>query len=362
MPVSRPYGVILAGGRGTRFWPKSRTRTPKQLLPFLGDRSLLQQTVDRLKPVIPPDRIWVLANDQLLDAVRKQLPEVDAAHILAEPVPRNTAPCLGVVAHAIHSIDPDAVLGVFPADHHIAKPARFRALLKPAFEAARADRLVTLGIRPRWPETGFGYLEFPRNFDPDIPQAVPVRRFTEKPGLPDAKRFLKSGRYYWNAGMFFWRASVFLEALRQYLPRTASVLAYVPEFRHKRFTLAFRESFPLCESISVDFGVMEKAARDSRVAGVPAGDIGWNDLGSWNAVYELLSRDRSGNALLSTTLAESSTGCFVEAPSKFVALVGVEDLVVVDTPDALLIARRDRAQEVGRIVKRLEKLNRSDLL
>jgi mannose-1-phosphate guanylyltransferase len=352
--------VILAGGRGTRFWPKSRTRTPKQLLPFFGERSLLQQTVDRLKPLIPPERIWVLASDPLLLSVRKQLPEVPQAQILAEPVQRNTAPCLGVVAHAVHSIDPEAVLGVFPADHHISRPARFRSLLKPAFQAAREGKLVTLGIQPRWPETGYGYLEFPRGVTPG--HTVPVRQFTEKPDLAVARRFLKSGRYYWNAGMFFWRASVFLDALRHYLPRTASVLAYLPEFGHKRFTLAFRESFPLCESISVDFAVMEKAARDGRVVGVPSGDIGWNDLGSWNALWDLLPRDRSGNAMLSTVCAEDVKGCYVEAPGKVVALVGVEDLVVVDTADALLIARRDRAQDVGKIVKELEKQSRQDLL
>ena len=241
MARSSPYGLILAGGRGTRFWPRSRTRTPKQLLPFVGERTLLQETVDRLAPVIPPDRIWVLTNDHLLDAVRKQLPQVPVRQVLAEPVQRNTAPCLGVAAHALHSIDPDAVLGVFPADHHIDRPARFRAALKSAFAAARQGKLVTLAIQPRWPETGYGYLEIPPAFDSTGKQAVPVRRFLEKPDLTTAKRFVKAKRFYWNAGMFFWRAGAFLDALRRYLPRTASVLAYLPAFDHKRFDLACRE-------------------------------------------------------------------------------------------------------------------------
>jgi mannose-1-phosphate guanylyltransferase len=354
--------VILAGGRGTRFWPRSRTASPKQLLPFLGERSLLEETLERLRPIIPPERIFVLTNDHLVNAVRKQLPEVPKRQVLAEPVARNTAPCLGAAAHAIHSMDPNAVLGVFPADHHIARPARFRALLKPAFAAAREGKLVTLGIEPRWPETGYGYLEFPKNYEAGGKSAVPVNRFREKPNLPTARKFVAAKRFYWNAGMFFWRAGVFLDAMRRYLPKTASVLAYLPAFDHKRFELAFRESYPLCENISVDFAVMEKAATQRQVVGVGASDIGWSDLGSWNAVYELLPRDAEGNALRSASLALGAKRCYVEANGKLVALVGVEDLVIVDTPDALLVVRRDQAQRVGELVKLLEKEKRADLL
>ena len=221
---------------------------------------------------------------------------------------------------------------------------------------------MTLAIEPRWPETGYGYLEFPKNLERRAGIAAPVARFREKPDAATARRFVKAGRFYWNAGMFFWRADVFLDALRRYLPRTASVLAYLPPFNHQRFDIAFRECYPACENISVDFAIMEKAAPEGQVVGVPAGDIGWSDLGSWNAVYDLLPRDRSGNAIRPTDIAIDTKGCYVDGTGKMVALLGVEDLVVVDTPDALLVVRRDLAQKVGDLVKALEKQNRSDLL
>jgi mannose-1-phosphate guanylyltransferase len=354
------YGLILAGGRGTRFWPKSRTRTPKQLLPFLSDRSLLQETVERLNPTIPPERIWILTNEHLRKEIRRQLPEVPSRQILAEPAARNTAPCLGLASRIVFDQDPRAVLGVFPADHHIGRPAAFRRLLKPAFLAAEEGHLVTLGIPPRWPETGYGYLEFPSEAQPGDARPWPLRSFREKPDAKTARRFLAAGRFYWNAGMFFWRAGVFLDALRRHLPRTAAILASLPSFTHRGFTAALRKGFPLCEGISVDYAVMEKAGN---VVGIPAGDIGWNDLGSWQAVYELLPRDAQGNvARAAELLAAGSEGNYVEANGKLVALLGVRDLVIVEAPGVLLVADRARAQQVGDLVKKLETLHRTDLL
>lgn len=360
--MSKPYALILAGGRGTRFWPRSRTRKPKQLLPFVTERSLLEETIERLRPLIPPERMWILTNEHLRNEVRRHAREVPARQVLAEPAQRNTAPCLGLAAQLIHAADPDAVLGVFPADHHIDKPARYRAFLKPAFQAARAGKLVTIGIQPRWPETGYGYLEFPPGSRAGERSAVPLRAFREKPKLAEAKRFLKAGRFYWNAGMFFWRAGAFLDALRKYLPRTAALIASLPPLEDPRFASRLKKMYPLCENISVDFAVMEKAARDGGVAGVATDDIGWNDLGSWSAVYELLPRTPQGNVARTEVLLHDVEGCYVDSPGKLVALLGVRDLVVVDTPDALLIAHRGRAQEVGKLVKLLEQERRHQLL
>ena len=357
------YGLILAGGRGTRFWPASRTKTPKQLLPFTGDRSLLQETADRLAPLIPPERLWILTNEHLRATVRKQLPGVPARQILAEPAQRNTAPCLGMAAHLIEREDPAAVLGVFPADHFIAKPAAFRAYVKSAFAAAsREEVLVTLGIQPRWPETGYGYLEFPAGTRAGERTARKVDRFREKPDLATAQEFLTAGNFFWNAGMFFWRAGTFRQAMRRYLPKTAALLSSLPPVSSSGFAAQLRRVYPRCENVSVDFGVMERAAADGIVRGVATGDTGWNDLGSWNAVYELLARDAAGNATRTEALLHDASGCYVQAPGKLVALLGVKDLIVVDTPGALLVADRNQAQSVGQLVRLLEKMKRSDLL
>jgi len=353
------YGLILAGGRGTRFWPKSRRATAKQVLRLFGDRSLIQQTVNRLRPVLPPERIWILTNGHLRDEIVHQLPEVPKRQILAEPAQRNTAPAIGLAAQILHGLDPESIMGVFPADHVIGKPRQYVSLLKAALKAARAGKIVVLGIQPRWPETGYGYIEFPKGVQPGGSEPLPVKRFREKPDAATAARFLKAGNFYWNAGMFFWKTSVLLDALRQHLPKTASLLASLPPFGSREFSKSLGEAFPKTENISIDYAVLERAAN---VVGLPAGDIAWNDVGSWNAVYELHARDRAGNALRTHTMIEDSTGNYVDAEKKLVALLGVNDLIVVDTPDALLIADRGRAQQVGELVKLLEEAGHHHLL
>ncbi len=361
MPKSSYYAMIMAGGRGTRFWPRSRRRHAKQILNVFGSRTLIQHTFDRLRAFLPPERMWVITNHDLRDAIVRQLPEVPRRQIIAEPAQRNTAPCNGLAAHILNSVDRDAVIGVFPADHIVGKPARFRRLLSPAYRAAEQGNLVVLGIEPRWPETGYGYLEFPEGTQPGGLAAVPVLRFHEKPDSDTARRYVAAGNYYWNSGVFFWRADAFLDALRKHLPKTATILAALPAFSSRQFAHRMAEAYPLSENISVDYAVMEKAAN---VVGLPAGgDLEWNDVGSWNAIYELLPHDADGNAARAAEiLARSSTGNYVDAEGKLVALVGVEDLIVVDTKDALLVAARSRAQEVGQLVKALEQRKREDLL
>jgi mannose-1-phosphate guanylyltransferase len=353
------YGLILAGGRGTRFWPRSRKSFAKQVLNVVGDRSLIQSTVDRLSEVIPPERLWVLTNDLLRDVIREQLPAIPREQVIAEPAQRNTAPAIGLAAHILHSVDRDAVMGVFPADHVVSKPAAYRSVLKAAFRGASGGNLMVVGVHPRWPETGYGYIEFPKGTTAGGRDPVAVRRFHEKPELAKAKRYVAGGNYYWNSGMFFWRADVLLDKLRQHLPKTATILASLPPFGARKFGAELKRCFPLCENISIDYAVLEKA---SPVAGIPAGEFGWNDVGSWNAVYELLPRDKRGNVIVHDSVAVDSTDNFVDARGKVVALLGVKGLIVVDTPDALLVASRDRAQSVGDILKDLEKRGRHELL
>jgi len=357
--MSNHYGLVLAGGRGTRFWPRSRRRHAKQVLSIVGKRSLIQSTVDRLAPLIPPERLWVLTNEHLREEIVRQLPTVPRRQILAEPVQRNTAPAIGLAAQILYSIDRNAVMGVFPSDHVIAKPRRYLQFARAAFQAASQGKIVVLGIAPRWAETGYGYIEFPSGTHSGSIAPVGVLKFREKPDARTAAKYVAAKRFFWNAGMFFWRAEVLLDALRRYLPKTTTILASLPRFSDRRFTAALGHAFPLCENISIDYAVLERA---KNVVGLACDDIGWNDVGSWNAVYELLPKDRDGNVARSRIVSAGSGGNYIDAGNKLVALLGANDLIVVDTPDALLIAGRDRAQQVGELVKLLEQNKREDLL
>jgi mannose-1-phosphate guanylyltransferase len=366
------HAVILAGGRGTRFWPRSRTRTPKQLLNIGGKSTMLQQTVERLKALIPPDHIWSVTNAEQAASLRKQLPSAARKRVLTEPLGRNTAAAIALAAiHVRHVSKGDAVMAVLPADHYIAQPERYRKIAGAALEVARQKgRMVVLGIPPTRPETGFGYIEsIAPPFSVNGFPVFPVRRFTEKPLLAVAKEYVASGKYQWNAGMFFWRVSTFLGALQQFLPDTYKAVDALSKHIGKRsYESQLKKIYPKLENISVDYAILEKAAADAgasattaKVFVIPA-EVGWSDIGSWAAVYELLAKSRGENILAGDGQALDSEGNFLWSPNKFVAAIGIRDLVVVETPDALLICPRERAQDVGKIVKSLEQRKLSRLL
>lgn len=357
---SHRHALILAGGRGTRFWPRSRRACAKQVLDLTGEGPLIRLTVERLAPLADPSRTWVLTSAELRGPICRLLPEVPARQILAEPASRNTAPAIGLAAKIMLDTDPQAVMGVFPADHHIGQAAAFRRLAAAAWKEAARGRMVLLGIQPRWPETGYGYIEFAKNsLQPGSLEPAPVVRFREKPDLATARRYLRSGNYLWNAGIFFWPAALYLERLRECLPGTHARIAALPPFDSRQFSRRLALEFPLCDNISVDYAVLEKTPG---IAGFAAGDIGWSDLGSFNAVYELLGKDADSNASSGPLLALDARGNYADAPGKLVALLGVEDLIVVDTPDALLVTRRSLAQRVGEVVKELERRGQARLL
>lgn len=366
------YPVILAGGRGTRFWPRSRARAAKQVLALDPDSrdSMIQQTVARLAPLAPRAAFWVITNRELRPIILRQLPRLRVEQIIAEPVGRNTAPAVGLAAFLLLREDPDAVMGMFPADHVIADANRFRrAVEHAAAVAAESASFVVMGIRPTRPETGYGYLETGGREGKDL---LRVRRFTEKPELQRALLFLRKGNYLWNSGMFVWRADALAGALRTLHPDMAALLERIAAaWGTSKFASVLRRLYPRCDNISVDYAVMEPQSAlgedKSRIVCLPA-DFGWNDLGSWAALHQHLaaSGDKGGtraNVLESeNSFLLDADGNYIHAPGKFVAAVGVKDLVVVETADALLITTRQRSQDVGKVVRYLEAKGKKNLL
>jgi mannose-1-phosphate guanylyltransferase len=354
------YPVILAGGRGTRFWPLSRKKRAKQLLALDGKQTMIQQTVARLLPLASPKQFWIITNDDLRPAVLRQLPRLPKPQVLAEPLGRNTAPAIGLAAFLLLREHPDAVIGMFPSDHVIADEKSYRATIERGVKiAAAGENIVVLGIRPNRAETGYGYIEAGSVFDGDV---LRVRRFTEKPDVEKAAAFVAAGNYFWNSGMFLWSARTLANALREHLPETASLLEEIAAaFVTRKFAAIFSRLYPRCENISVDYAVLEPRSAKGEQAGnilcLPA-DFGWNDLGSWTALHEhhtAKSDPPAGNLIQGAgAFVLNAQGNYVHAPGKFVAVVGVNDLVVVETPDALLITTRQHAQDVGKVVKYLD--------
>ena len=348
--------LILAGGSGTRFWPLSRKTRPKQLLALEGERTLLRDTLERLAPRIGPESVWVCTTEVLAEAVRRDLPEVPAGQILCEPEGRNTAPA---IAWAVRSMPEEArrgVVAVLPADHRMGQPAAFRdALSRAARVVEREDRVMTLGVVPRWPETGYGYLELepelaPGGGEDDVRR---VRRFVEKPTEENARRFVESGNYLWNAGIFLFRGTTLLDLVARLQPELARGLEEIAAAPHR-----LRELYGRLPADSIDYAIMEKLAG---IATIPL-DCGWSDLGSWEALDELLPKDAQGNAGRGDTLAVDARGNLLFADQGTIAVLGIEDLVVVRTGDAVLVMPKSRSQEVRRLVAELAARDRKDLL
>jgi mannose-1-phosphate guanylyltransferase len=354
------YPVILAGGRGTRFWPLSRKKRAKQLLPLDGKQTMLQQTVARLLPLAPAKQFWVITNQDLRPEIVRQLPRLKSDQIIAEPIGRNTAPAIGLAAFILRRKHAGAVLGLFPSDHVVVNETRFGEVLAEGIEiAAAGENIVVLGIEPTRAETGYGYIEAGSLSSGNARQ---VRRFTEKPNLERAAEFVRSGNFYWNSGMFLWSAKTLSDALDEHLPKTAAILEKIAAAHGTgKFSALFRRLYPQCEDISVDYAVLEprsaKGEGQSNIFCLRA-DFGWNDLGSWTALHEHRvgkSTRTDGNLITSQGIFTlNASGNYVHSPEKFVAVVGVDDIVVVETEDALLVTTRANSQDVGKVVKYLD--------
>jgi mannose-1-phosphate guanylyltransferase len=352
--------IILAGGSGTRFWPRSRRWRAKQLLVLEGERSMIQSTVDRLGSLAKEHEAWVITNDLLSEEICKQLQALAPERVICEPAARNTAPAAGLAAFLIEKTAPEAVLGIFPADHVITDEEKFRGVIARGIAlAAEGENMVVLGVTPTHPETGYGYIETGSHLKDGV---MRVRRFTEKPNREKADEFVRAGNYFWNSGIFLWSARTLANAIREHLSETAPFLQQIADaYGTPRFAEVFREVYPKCENISIDYAVLEprstKGEHHSNLYCLRA-EFGWNDLGSWAALYDhQLAHgrvDKHGNVAEGKNhLAIDASNNYVYSPGKYIALIGVDDMVVVETEDAILVTTRERSQDVRRVVSEL---------
>jgi len=374
--------VILAGGSGTRFWPRSRKTRAKQVLALDGERTMIQQTVERLSPLVAPGDVWVITNSLLDDLIAEQLPEVPRAHILSEPAARNTAPACALAAFLLERTEPDTVIGIFPSDHVVKNKARFVEVVRAGLAlAASGEKIVVLGVPPTRAETGYGYIELGSTVDASqvpFPEVAVrrVKRFTEKPNSEVAAQFVASGNYAWNGGIFLWSARTLANAIREYCPAMAPLLEKIAEAQRTskaEFERIFAEVYPQCDNISIDYAVLEprsaKGEAGAEIYCLP-GDFEWNDLGCWSALHEHAAGCPPESVSVANVfegddplcISIDSTGNYVHAPGKVIALVGVSNLVVVQTRDALLITTRERSQDVGKVVAELKSAGREDLI
>jgi mannose-1-phosphate guanylyltransferase len=360
------HPVIMAGGSGTRFWPLSRKHRPKQFLALAGDSPLLAATVARLPPLARPERTIIVCGPQHAAAAKRMLPELPKENFIVEPCARNTAPCVGLAAIHVAARDRAGIMAMLPADHHIARPAQFRVALAAAAQLAERGSIATIGIRPSRPETGYGYLKLgPRlaargtKGKPKL-HAFKVERFVEKPDVVTAARYLADGSYLWNSGIFVFRADVILEEIRRAMPVLGEQLDAIERtLGTPAYAKTLRRVFPDCPSISIDYGVMEKS---DRIAVVPA-DFGWSDVGSFAALSDVRATDHLGNVAEGDAIViDGRNNVVLATKGRPVAVIGIDDVVVVDAGDAVLVCRRERAQDVRKAVEELSRRGRDEVL
>ena len=347
-----PFAIIMAGGLGERLWPLSTKQRPKQFLQLIGEQTMLQATVARILPAIPFESIYVVVGNEYQTLVLEQLPELPPQNLITEPMGRGTAACVGLSALAVTQVDPEGVMIVLPADHVIKREGYFRTLLKKCTEVAVAGtHLITLGIPPNHPATGYGYIHAVKPWQGQA-EALEVERFTEKPDRKTAERFLSHGGYFWNSGMFIWRADTILEEIRAHMPELyAGLMKIRSRLGREDYAETVEQVYRELEATSIDYGVMEKS---QRVLVLPARDIGWSDLGDWSALSDILGSDQQGNAIQANHVGIDTKQCLIfsqrgKRKGKRLATLGVSNLVIVDTEDALLVMKRDRSQDVKRL-------------
>ena len=347
--MSHLYAIILAGGSGTRLWPRSRKLNPKQLLDLVSTRTMLQETYDRIAPFVPPANAFVITNREYVAQVQEQLPDVPPSQIIGEPEGRGTAPPVALTALMLRERDPDAVMLVLPADHVIQKLETYQEVLKTSAVLANQGYLVTMGVTPLYPETGYGYIEASEAL-PVVHGHTPflVHRFREKPNLETAQEFLERGNFYWNSGIFAWRGDKILQEFAHHMPR---MLAQLEQLVRAGFDApTFGADRHALENETIDYGIMERAAP---VAVIPL-DAGWSDVGSWSALYALMKHDHNQNAIHGNHIGVNTRTSLIYSSGRLIATIGLEDMIVVDTEDALLICPQDRAQDVKKIVDELK--------
>lgn len=345
--------VIMAGGKGERFWPKSRTNLPKQFLNISGNKSMIQQTVERLESLIDITQIFIVTNELYAELIRGQIPHLPVENIIIEPIGRNTAPCIGLASLIIEEKFPESTMIVLPSDHIIENEDGFIKILKAAIEVAQNDdNLVTLGISPTYAETGYGYIESTKELQVvDDLEVFKVNRFVEKPDADTAEAYLKSGNFYWNSGIFIWKVSTIRYYIKEFMPEVHDILETMKQGFHlttRHETI--RSEFAKMPDQSIDYGIMEKA---EHIYVIPC-KLGWDDVGSWTALDRINERDDDGNVIRGNILNIDTKRCIIESNNgKLIATLGIEDLIVVDTDDVTLICTKDKAQEVKLLLKEL---------